>query len=117
MAFAVVTSIGVAALPAAPAQAVEVFGQCGANKTSSVCKAKGDDANAMIKIVINLILSILGIISVIMIILGGIRYTTSGGDSTGIKNARDTIIYAVVGLVIAILSFTIVNFVLDAFIK
>jgi type IV secretion system pilin len=116
IAFAMIVGIGAMALPATPAQAVDVFGQCGANKNSSVCKSTGDDANKMIKIVINLILSVLGIISVIMIILGGIRYTTSGGDSAGIKTARDTIIYAIVGLVIAILAFAIVNFVLDSFI-
>ena len=114
-AFAIVMGIGVLALPAAPAQAIEVFGRCGVDKASNVCVSKEDDASSMIKIVINLILGILGIVAVIMIIIGGIRYTTSGGDSAGIKSARDTIIYAVVGLVIAILSFAIVNFVLDAF--
>jgi hypothetical protein len=47
-----------------------------------------------------------------MIIVGGIRYTTSNGDSGRIKAAKDTITYAVVGLVVAILAYAIVNFVI-----
>jgi len=70
-----------------------------------------------IKTIVNLILYLLGAIAVLMIVLGGIRYTTSNGDASGITSAKNTIIYAVVGLVIAILAYAIVNFVLDAFIK
>jgi hypothetical protein len=50
-----------------------------------------------------------------MIIYGGIRYTTSAGDSSHVKAAKDTILYAVVGLVVAILAYAIVNFVVGAF--
>lgn len=55
---------------------------------------------------------VIGIIAVIMIIIGGIRYVTSGGDPTSTKGAKDTIIYALVGLVIAALAQVIVRFVL-----
>jgi hypothetical protein len=116
IALAIMMGVGVFAAPVPAAHAVNVFDQCKNNASSAVCKAKNDNATNMVKVVINIILSILGIIAVIMIIIGGIRYTTSGGDSSGLKNARDTIVYAVVGLVIAILSFAIVNFVLDSFI-
>lgn len=68
-----------------------------------------------IKNVVNVLLFILGAIAVIMIIIGGIRYTTSNGDASNIKSAKDTILYAVVGLVVAILAYAIVNFVVDAF--
>jgi hypothetical protein len=107
--------IGLFAVPAPAAHAVNVFDQCKNNSTAAVCKSTSDNATSMAKTVVNLLLTVLGIISVIMIVIGGIRYTTSGGDSAGLKNARDTIIYAVVGLVIAILSFSIVNFVLSWF--
>lgn len=70
-----------------------------------------------IKTVVNIILYILGAIAVLMIILGGIRYTTSNGDSSALTSAKNTILYAVVGLVVAIMSYAIVNFILDAFIK
>ena len=67
------------------------------------------------KNVINTFLVVLGMVAVIMIIIGGIRYTTSNGESAQIQAAKNTILYAVIGLVIAMLAFAIVNFVLDAF--
>ena len=48
-----------------------------------------------------------------MIIYGGIIYTTSGGDPGKVKKGKDTIIYGIVGLIIAILAFVIVNFVIN----
>lgn len=65
--------------------------------------------------VVNVMLYVLGAIAVIMIVIGGIRYATSGGDSSSIKGAKDTILYAVIGLIVAILAYAIVNFVLDSF--
>ena len=47
-----------------------------------------------------------------MIIWGGIKYVTSGGDSAGVTSAKNTILYAVIGLVVALLAYTLVNFVL-----
>lgn len=69
-----------------------------------------------IKNVVNVLLFLLGSIAVIMIIIGGIRYATSNGDAGSTKSAKDTILYAVIGLVVAILSYAIVNFILGAFI-
>ena len=68
-----------------------------------------------IKDIVNVLLFILGAIAVIMIIIGGIRYTTSNGDASNIKAAKDTILYAVIGLIVAILAYAIVNFVLGRF--
>ena len=68
-----------------------------------------------IKIIVNVLLFILGAIAVIMIIIGGIRYTTSNGDASATKSAKDTILYAVIGLIVAILAFAIVNFVIGTF--
>jgi hypothetical protein len=50
-----------------------------------------------------------------MIVLGGIRYTTSNGEASQVKGAKDTILYAVIGLIVAIMAFAIVNFVVDQF--
>lgn len=55
-----------------------------------------------------------GILAVIMIIYGAFRYVTSNGDASKIKSAKDTILYAVIGLVIVIAAYAIVNFVLGA---
>lgn len=53
-----------------------------------------------------------GILAVIMIIVGGVMYAVSAGDETRVRQAKATITYSVVGLVVMILAFTIVNFVL-----
>lgn len=68
--------------------------------------------NGIIKLVINLFSLIVGIVSVIMIIIGGLKYITSGGEASNISGAKNTIIYAIVGLVIVALAQFIVHFVL-----
>lgn len=84
--------------------------------SSTICGANSSDsAPDIVKNVINTMLYILGIIAVIMIVIGGIRYTTSNGDSSQTKAAKDTILYAVVGLIVAIMAFAIVNFVVQSF--
>lgn len=62
----------------------------------------------------NTVLFAVGIISVIMLIYGGLRYIISGGDSKKVTDAKNTIMYAIIGLIIAILSYAIVNFVISA---
>lgn len=62
--------------------------------------------------VINVVLAVVGFVAVIMIILGGISFITSQGDSSKVTKARNTILYGVIGLVIALLAYAIVNFVL-----
>ena len=64
--------------------------------------------------IVNVLLFIIGAISVIMLIIGGIRYTVSGGDSAAVTAAKNTILYAIVGLIVAFLAFAIVNWVLVA---
>ena len=63
--------------------------------------------------IVNIILYVVGIVSVIMLIYGGLRYVLSGGDSKKVTDAKNTILYAIIGLIISILSFAIVNFVLN----
>ena len=64
--------------------------------------------------VVNVLLFLIGAISVIMLIYGGIRYTTSGGNSANVTAAKNTILYAIIGLIIAFLAFAVVNWVLTA---
>lgn len=61
----------------------------------------------------NTVLYVVGIISVIMLVWGGLRYILSGGDSKKITDAKNTILYAIIGLIIALLAYAIVNFVLN----
>ncbi len=73
------------------------------------------DFNTIVQRVVYILLFVIGVASVIMIIVGGIRYTIANGDQAAIKSAKNTVLYAVVGLVIALLAFAIVNFVVSRF--
>jgi hypothetical protein len=67
-----------------------------------------------VKTVVNVMLYIIGALSVIMIVVGGIKYTISAGDSSKVTSAKNTIMYAVVGLAVALFAYAIVNFVLKS---
>lgn len=62
---------------------------------------------------IDLISIVIGVIAVIMIIFGGFRYMTSGGDATKVTGAKNTILYALIGLIVVALAQIIVQFVLN----
>ncbi len=63
--------------------------------------------------IINTALGVITVVAVIFIIIGGVQYITSSGDTSKAMKAKNTIMYAVIGLVVALLAFAIVNFVLD----
>lgn len=84
--------------------------------------AKGEDQQenlfgdgGLFQTITNVLLFIIGAISVIMLIIGGIRYVVSGGDSSAVTGAKNTILYAVIGIVVAILAYAMVNFVITSF--
>ena len=64
---------------------------------------------------INIILWVVGVAAVIVIIVAGLKYVTSSGNPSAVSSAKTTILYAVIGLVIAITAYAIVNFVLKSF--
>jgi len=77
-----------------------------------------DDTNSTnledsVKKIINGVLYVVGILAVVMVIIGGVKYTTSGGDQSAVTSAKNTIMYSIVGLVVAILAYAIVNFVIE----
>lgn len=85
----------------------------GANKVTDASGLDTDifsPAQALASVFIGLI----GLVAVIMVIIGAVQLSTSQGDSGRLKKAKDTIMYGLIGLVIAILAFAIVNFVLSA---
>jgi len=63
----------------------------------------------------NVAFFVAGALAVIMIIYGGIRYITAHGDEKQVKVAKDTIVYSVAGLIIAILAYALVTFIFDRF--
>lgn len=76
------------------------------------CSGVGEvgDLSGSIQTIINGIILSLGIFAVIVVLIGGVSYMTSAGDSGKLKRAKDTILYACIGLIICVLAFAIVNF-------
>ena len=72
-----------------------------------------NDLDSSIISIINAIIGVLGLVCVIVIIIGGVNYMTSSGDAGKVKKAKDTILYGIIGLVICVLAFAIVNFVIS----
>ena len=82
--------------------------------TTSEMQGKSIDGDSgLIKTVVNILLWAVGILSVIMIIFSGFRYITSSGDASKTKSAQSTLIYSVVGLIVAIMAWAIVNMVIN----
>lgn len=88
----------------------------GTDQQGDAASLFGDNGQGGIfRTITNVLLFLIGAISVIMLIIGGIRYVVSGGDSTAVQNAKNTILYAIVGVVVAILAYAVVNFVISQF--
>ncbi len=113
----------VLAFASAPAYAVDCSTDIatGGLAGAAAC-AKGADqpenlfgTSGVFQIITNVLLFIIGAVSVIMLIIGGIRYTISQGDSTAVTSAKNTILYAIIGIVVAILAYAAVNFVITNF--
>ena len=109
----IVPTVALAVAPAASAEGDFTL-------NGGVSSAKGDGVNdttsdpqALVKQFVNIFLFAVGALSVIMLIWGGIRYTTSAGDSNKVQAAKNTVLYAIVGLVVAILAYAIVNMVIS----
>jgi hypothetical protein len=81
------------------------------------CASAGSDAttsiNNIVHTIINILTAAVGIVAVIMIIVGGFRYITSGGNDTSVTAAKNTILYAIIGLVVVALAQVLVRFTLS----
>lgn len=98
--------------------AVNVFPQCNGSNTTDLCKSvdsttSTNPAITALRTVINIISFIIGISAIIVIIISGLRMIVSGGDPNNVKSAREAIIYALVGVVVALVAQAIVVFVLN----
>jgi hypothetical protein len=95
---------------------ITCIGACKADPSS--CEEDvGGNLTTTIQNIIRVIMWAVGLIAVFMVIFGGIQYATSAGDSGKTKKAKNTIMYGLIGLVIALLAFTIVEFVLSNIFK
>jgi hypothetical protein len=71
-------------------------------------------ANGIFTSITNVLLFAVGALSVVMVIVGGLRYVVSGGNSTAVTGAKNTILYAIVGILVAFLAYAAVNFLLGS---
>jgi hypothetical protein len=85
----------------------------GIGLTGGSCGGGGTSITKVVEAVINILSIVVGVVAVIMIIFGGFKYITSGGDTAKVASAKNTIVYAIVGLVVVALAQTIVHFVLS----
>ena len=117
MAPALVPAIASASATCSPTGSAVNSGANLGSKTTTTCGASAGVSNSAIskdaKNLVTLFSVIVGAVSVIMIIYGGFRYITSGGDSGRVGNAKNTLIYAIIGLIIVALAQLIVHFVLN----
>ena len=92
---------------------VSAFDVCsGDNGSSLYCRNKGEGetkVRSTIGNVVNLLLMAVGAISIIMIVVGGILFALSNGDSSRVTKARNTVLYAAIGLIVSLLASAIVN--------
>ena len=84
--------------------------------TSPTDQAKGD-LGANIRTITNTLVVVVIVAATIMVVIGGLRYTLSGGNSSATKEAKDQILYAVIGIIVALIAGGLVNFVVSKFVK
>lgn len=110
--------LGLSVLTPAVVAAAESPGSIGEGANAARGESQQEELfgdNGVFRTVTNVLLFIIGAIAVIMLIIGGIRYVLSGGDQTQVTSAKNTILYAIIGIVVAILAFAAVDFVIDSF--
>ena len=99
---------------------VSALGEGGA--PAGVNAARGDNTpsnlvngdSSIVRRAINIMLFGVGVLSVVMLIFGGFRYEISGGKKESVTNAKNTILYAIIGLLVAVFAYAIINFILGA---
>ncbi len=87
-------------------------GIAGCKSATDIDGSSANQLELVVKRIVNIVTLIVGIIAVIMIIVGGFRYVTSGGDSGKTASARNTVVYALVGLIVVVFAQIIVKFAL-----
>lgn len=117
-------ALGVSAVGVAAPDSVSAVTGCGTVKDgleggAECSKGAGQgeslfEAGGIFQTVVNILLFLIGAIAVIMLVIGGIRYVVSGGDQAAVTGAKNTILYAIVGIVVAFLAYAAVDFVIGS---
>ncbi|MBR3353249.1 hypothetical protein IKG49_01510 [Candidatus Saccharibacteria bacterium] len=79
-----------------------------------VTGGKGKILTDNVTLIINAVIGVLGLVCVVVMIIGGISYMTSSGDAAKVKKGKDTILYGLIGLVVCVLAFALVNWVIGS---
>ena len=104
--------LGVSSLAAASLLTSDASAQVSSGiNAATTSEMQGKSVNNTVGSIVNVLLWVVGILSVTMIVWSGFKYITSAGDTSKLASAKSTLIYAVVGLIIAIMAYAIVNFV------
>lgn len=88
---------------------------CQHNPEAAICKEPDRNLSSVVISGINLVLYLIGIVAVIVIIYAGFQYVASAGDSGKVAAAKSTIVYAVIGLIVAMSAWAVVNLVVNNF--
>jgi len=91
----------------------DIITKFGLPTVNSVDEAGNDNLEGNVIAILNAVIGVLSFVCVIVIIIGGVNYMTSSGDAGKVKKAKDTILYGIIGLVVCVLAFAIVNFVIS----
>ena len=90
-------------------------GSLNSNSSTTIPDKVGDKQDTLVDNVtgiLNAVIGVLGLVCVVVMIIGGVNYMTSSGDAGKVKKAKDTILYGLIGLVVCVLAFALVNFVI-----
>jgi hypothetical protein len=117
--FALLAGITAPLAVAAPALASNESALCegsGGTWRNNKCEsADGRTVTGTLQQITDVLIFLIGAIAVIMIIIGGLRYVTSAGDQAALTGAKNTILYSIVGLIVAFMAYAIVRFIFAAF--
>ena len=83
----------------------------GLSAVSASCGGGEAGVTSTVEAVINILLFIVGVAAVVMLIVGGLRYITSGGDAQAATAAKNTVLYSIIGLIVAVLAYALVDYV------
>lgn len=103
-----------ALVPVTSVSALDPLANACSGADSAICEDRGEEsANKLITDLINVLLFVVGALAVIMIIVSGVLYVISSGDASKVARAKNTLMYSIVGLVVAFIAYAVVNWVID----
>ena len=95
----------------------KIFSQLAVGSKVTPIEGAGNNLESNVTTILTNIIAVLGIACVVVMIIGGVQYMTSSGDASKVEKGKKTILYGLMGLIIAALAFVIVNFVIGTILE